>query len=190
MWGQWWRSREQFLDLLHFFHIAMKKWKLKEEWDWKNFTTFHVFFNESSVFFNTAQHNSIPFAEIKMRIRSDCINDDHIFEYEDTEIIGEKWIKCLEPGLEDYEVSSLGRIRGKNKIPRNLTDSVDGYQFANIKGKMYRVHRLIAISFHNDSYKEGLVVNHIDSNKRNNCPDNLEWVTQSENVLKSLNKGI
>jgi hypothetical protein len=124
------------------------------------------------------------------RIRRGYIIDDHTFEYKETEIDGEEWIKCLEPGLEEYDVSSLGRIRGKNKIPRNLTDSVDGYQFANIKGKMYRVHRLIAISFHNDSYKDGLVVNHIDSNKRNNCPDNLKWVTQSENVLKSLNKGL
>jgi hypothetical protein len=134
---------------------------------------------------DAAQDNCIYPNAIEERIRRGNIHDGHTFEYKEIGIIGEEWIKCLEPGLEEYECSTMDRIRGKSKKPRYFQDSNDGYLALKINGKGYRVHRLIAISFHNDSYKEGLVVNHIDSNRKNNCPENLEWVTQRENVIKS-----
>ena len=47
--------------------------------------------------------------------------------------------------------------------------------------KSYSVHLLVAKTFmpNND---ESLVVNHKDLNKDNNCLDNLEWCTHSENT--------
>lgn len=44
----------------------------------------------------------------------------------------------------------------------------------------FLVHRLVAIAFV-DGYKEGLVVNHLDGDKLNNDPKNLEWVTPGRN---------
>jgi hypothetical protein len=45
------------------------------------------------------------------------------------------------------------------------------------------VHRIIATAFHGEPPTKGHVVDHIDTNKRNNRPENLRWVTRLENVL-------
>lgn len=44
------------------------------------------------------------------------------------------------------------------------------------------VHRIVATAFHSQPTKEH-VVDHIDTNKQNNRPDNLRWVTRLENIL-------
>ncbi|MCO5725529.1 HNH endonuclease signature motif containing protein [Robiginitalea marina] len=46
-----------------------------------------------------------------------------------------------------------------------------------------RVHRIVATAFHGEPPTKQHVVDHIDTNKQNNRPDNLRWVTRLENVL-------
>jgi len=46
-----------------------------------------------------------------------------------------------------------------------------------------RVHRIVATAFHNEAPTKEHVVDHIDTNKQNNRPDNLRWVTRLENIL-------
>jgi uncharacterized protein YbdZ (MbtH family) len=46
-----------------------------------------------------------------------------------------------------------------------------------------RVHRIIAFAFHGEPPTKEHVIDHIDTNKRNNRPENLRWVTRLENVL-------
>lgn len=84
-----------------------------------------------------------------------------------------------------YEVSNLGRVKGlkRNHILKHGMNN-SGYKMVtlwkNNKGNSQMIHRLVAKTFL--PYSDGLVVNHIDENKLNNCLDNLEWCTQRENV--------
>ncbi len=51
-----------------------------------------------------------------------------------------------------------------------------------LKGKTYKVHRLVAEAFHGPSPFPRAVVMHLDENPRNNSVDNLKWGTQKENL--------
>lgn len=46
-----------------------------------------------------------------------------------------------------------------------------------------RVHRIVATAFHGPAPSEQHVVDHIDTNRHNNRPENLRWLTKLENIL-------
>lgn len=46
-----------------------------------------------------------------------------------------------------------------------------------------RVHRIVATAFHGKTPSSQHVVDHIDTNRHNNRPDNLRWLTKLENIL-------
>lgn len=45
------------------------------------------------------------------------------------------------------------------------------------------VHRIVATAFQGENPSPSHVVDHIDTNRRNNRPENLRWVTRLENVI-------
>lgn len=53
--------------------------------------------------------------------------------------------------------------------------------------KLINIHRLVALAFLGIP-KAGMLVNHIDRDKKNNNLSNLEYVTARENVVLSLDK--
>lgn len=89
-----------------------------------------------------------------------------------------------------YSISSEGRVM-KNATQKIMKPSKksNGYLQINLftcdgRRKKEYVHRLVALTFLPNS--ESLpVVNHIDGVRDNNTVENLEWVTQRENVAKS-----
>lgn len=48
-----------------------------------------------------------------------------------------------------------------------------------------RVHRIVAYAFHGNPPTDQHVVDHIDTNRRNNRPENLRWLTRLENALNN-----
>lgn len=91
---------------------------------------------------------------------------------------------------ESYRVRDNGtvyRLPCKRKRSRKL-DAVwtfgrpcksNGYMVLN----NVPVHRIVATAFLGKQPSNGHVVDHIDTNRRNNRPENLRWVTRLENIL-------
>ena len=48
-----------------------------------------------------------------------------------------------------------------------------------------RVHQVVATAFHGSPIDQNMVVDHLDTNRCNNRPENLRWVTRLENVLNN-----
>jgi hypothetical protein len=84
------------------------------------------------------------------------------------------------PGHEPYMASDRGQIRRVNGKILKPQKAGSGYLKVRIKGRQCYVHRLIALTFIGE-IPEGFEVNHLDFNKHNNAPENLEICTPSEN---------
>lgn len=48
-----------------------------------------------------------------------------------------------------------------------------------------RVHRIVATAFHGSAPSDQHVVDHIDTYRQNNRPENLRWLTKLENILNN-----
>lgn len=48
-----------------------------------------------------------------------------------------------------------------------------------------RIHRIVCTAFHGDAPTAQHVVDHIDTNRQNNRPENLRWLTKLENTLNN-----
>ena len=85
----------------------------------------------------------------------------------------------------NYEASNDGQIR-EVKTGKKISQWLDkdGYLIATLSGKLYRVHRLIALTFISNPNNLP-VVNHKNFDKSDNHVTNLEWVTYSENSKHS-----
>lgn len=63
------------------------------------------------------------------------------------------------------------------------------YETIRFDNQKYNVHQVIAWQ-HVDNPEDKPCVNHINGDKRDNRPENLEWVTYSENNLHALRTGL
>lgn len=92
---------------------------------------------------------------------------------------------------DEYQVDSEGYILSKRGKRMHPSTNHGGYYITTlmINGKRFSlpIHLAVARTFLGDRTYEGLVVNHKDGNKKNNCVDNLEWVTNSENSRHAVN---
>ena len=100
-------------------------------------------------------------------------------------------------GFPKYKISNRGRVislhSGREKY---LLPEIDRYGYARVVlchngyHKRKLIHRLVAEHFLEcpDNYEE-LTIDHLDYDKTNNRPENLEWVTSSENLRRAHKEG-
>lgn len=91
-----------------------------------------------------------------------------------------------------YSADDSGKIyshKSKRFLTTGNPDSLWNYSYVCLRkngvSKIYPLHRLIAETFI-PNLEGKTIVNHKDGNGRNNCVDNLEWITQKENVAHAL----
>lgn len=106
-----------------------------------------------------------------------------------------------------YEVNENGQIKRKARVWIRETDGASisisemimkprvlrGYMTIGLTKDSHQttkpVHRIIAEAFIPNPENKA-EVNHIDGDKLNNCIDNLEWTTKSENDLHAFQLGL
>ena len=137
------------------------------------------------------------------------------YNYEDLCLEGEIWKDVID-WEEFYQVSNFGRIKVKEryvehfkttynkivkkfickKIRKPKLNKHTGYLMVGLNGKgksqNVTIHSMVAKDFI-ENYKsegkgKGKCTNHKDGNKLNNNVDNLEVVTQKENLRHAFNK--
>lgn len=94
--------------------------------------------------------------------------------------------------LEHYFIDRSGKVYsdvGSSLRELKATITKKGYLNIKIKGKTYKVHRLVALAYIPNPQNLPQV-NHIDGNKSNNQDSNLEWVNNSENQLHAWETGL
>lgn len=99
-----------------------------------------------------------------------------------------------------YEVSNLGRVRSLHKYQQGrILKQWDAHGYRVVRlckrglQKAYFIHILVMQSFdykcRERGYSKKLVVDHLDGDTTNNRLDNLEWCSQKENLLRSIERG-
>jgi len=115
--------------------------------------------------------------------------------------MGQEIFKPIKGYEQYYEVSNFGRVKSlaktwsvgiKGDTFLKPGERRTGYSFVVLcvdRVKKYAsVHRLVAEHFC-DNPNNNNVVNHLDSNTKNNSYDNLEWTTYSGNAIHAFNAG-
>ena len=101
----------------------------------------------------------------------------------------EKECDCIYKG-EQYSVRDNGAVLRHTPTNKRTRPTDNNWTFGKLNSKTgylevasVRIHRIVATAFHGEPPTNEHVVDHIDTNKQNNRPDNLRWLTRLENVL-------
>jgi len=107
----------------------------------------------------------------------------------------EEWRKI--EGFSDYTVSNLGRVcstKREQAIILKTRKNNYGYLLVDLYSKNKKhhtvtIHRLVALAFIPNTENKS-EVNHINGDKTDNNINNLEWVTDSENMKHAFATGL
>ena len=96
---------------------------------------------------------------------------------------------CVYKG-EEYSVRDNGAVLRKARPNQRVRKLDNKWTFGKLNTKTgyleiasVRIHRIIATAFHGEPPTKEHVVDHIDTNRQNNKPSNLRWLTRLENTV-------
>lgn len=120
------------------------------------------------------------------------------WKYDDdkTEKIPESWENwAVVKDFDDYRVSKIGEIFSVKRMKLMKPQVKGGYIIVKLLkegvGYYKRVHILVAeVYIPKPNSVMPLVVNHINGDKRDNCVENLEWMTYKENSQHACDTGL
>lgn len=98
-----------------------------------------------------------------------------------------------------YQISNLGNVKSlkrtiirKNGKKQTFQERIlkpcknnKGYYIVSLDGELHTIHRLVA-----ENFLENLVVNHKNGIKTDNRIDNLEFIAQKDNCIKTWKQGL
>lgn len=89
------------------------------------------------------------------------------------------------PELSSYYISKDGQIYSTKQSYHPILSShiINGYSVITLEDSVYSINRLVAETFILN-INNLPIVDHIDNNKLNNNVNNLQWLTQKDNLLK------
>lgn len=91
------------------------------------------------------------------------------------------------PEYMDYCITPDGTTIYNFKRKINMTFGIKNeYKCITLGKKFFYVHQLVARTFLDPPAEADFVVNHKDGNKLNNHEDNLEWISNKDNVIHGL----
>jgi hypothetical protein len=100
-------------------------------------------------------------------------------------------VTCTYRG-ETYRVRDNGAILRRRRDRARLRPLDEKWTFGRADKKVgymfvssTRVHHIVATAFHGPQPSKAHVVDHVDTNRRNNRSENLRWVTRLENILNN-----
>jgi hypothetical protein len=101
----------------------------------------------------------------------------------------ERQMDCTYRG-DEYSVRDNGAVFRRSREGKRKRPLDDIWTFGTpcgstgyMKMSKERIHRIVATAFLGPQPTKDHVVDHIDTNRRNNRPENLRWVTRLENIL-------
>lgn len=98
-------------------------------------------------------------------------------------------------GFEYFLVDKTGLLmNSKTKYKTRGSPDMNGYHRACVwdnatrTKKEYKVHVIVCTAFHGPKPSKLHEVGHEDDDRSNNHPNNLRWITRSENMIKANKK--
>ena len=99
-------------------------------------------------------------------------------------------VECIYKN-ERYSVRDNGAVMRHGREGQRPRPTDNQWTFGKPNDKNYltiateMIHRIVATAFHGAPPTEQHIIDHIDTNRHNNRPENLRWFTKLENVLRN-----